>query len=265
MKIKFLGGDKRMRYAADALSACYDIAKSDEKADVVVLPLPLTKNGKDLFAPNSPQPIPIEEVAFHTGEKTIILAGGECDLLTSLCKAHSLKLVNYFQSETLTLKNAALTAENACMLLMENTNGALLSANVLITGFGRIAKELAKRFSSFGCRCTIAARRREARCEAELCGFRAIPAENPDCTAFDFVINTVPAALFSEETFAAMPKSCVFLELATLPESLTRPLAEKNGIRYIYGSGLPGKYSPKAAGAFIAQEIQRLLNFDRKD
>lgn len=265
MKIKFLGGDERMRYAADALSAYYDIALPKDQADVLVLPLPLTKNGKDLFAPNSPKPVPIEEVAFHAGEKAIILAGGECDLLTSLCKERSLKLVNYFQSETLTLKNAALTAENACMLLMESTNGALLGANVLITGFGRIAKELSRRLSSFGCRCTIAARRREVRCEAELCGFKAVPADTPDCTAFDFVINTVPAALFSEETFAAMPKSCVFLELATLPELLTRPLAEKNGIRCIYGSGLPGKYSPKAAGEFIAEEIQRLLNFDRKD
>lgn len=266
MKIKFLGGDERMRHTAQALSACYDISE-DEKTDVLVLPLPLTKNGKDIFAPASPQPVPIEEILRHTTTDTLVLAGGGCELLTQLCKKHSLRLENYFNSETLTLRNAALTAENACMLLMENTNGALLGASVLITGFGRIAKELAKRLTSFGSHITIAVRRREVRCEAELCGFSTIPTEIIDRTArrFDFIINTVPAVLFTEEAFAAMPDSCVFLELATLPEALTRTLAERCDVRYVYGGGLPGKYSPKAAGSFIAEEIQRLLNPDRKD
>ncbi len=267
MKIKFLGGDERMRHTAQALSAYYDIATPEEKAAVLILPLPLTKNGKDIFAPASPQPVPIEEIALHAYANALILAGGECELLTQLCKAHSLRLENYFKSESLTLRNAALTAENACMLLMENTNGALLGASVLITGFGRIAKELAKRLTSFGSHITIAARRREARCEAELCGFSTIPTDKIDRTAhrFDFIINTVPAALFAEEAFAAMPDSCVYLELASLPEALTRPLAERCDVRYVYGGGLPGKYSPKAAGCFIAEEIQRLLNPDRKD
>lgn len=266
MNLLFLGGDERMRYAADLLSADYDTQPHGASPDVIVLPVPLTKNSKDIFSPLSAEALPIGEIARLAPHDALILAGGECPQLSQLCREYSLRLVNYFQSETLTLRNAALTAENGLFLLMENTKGSLLGESALITGFGRIAKELAKRLTTCGCRCTIAARRREARCEAELCGYSAISTAKlaEKVAEFTFIINTVPSPLFDKAAFAEIGKESVFLELASLPESATKPLAEEFGIHYIHGGGLPGKYSPKTAGKFIAEEIQRILISDMK-
>ncbi len=261
MNTLFLGGDKRMTYAAEYLSSDRRVIFPGESLPVgevfpvVVLPLPLTKNGTEIFSPASH--IPMEVVARLAAPSALILAGGECPRLTALCAERSLRLVNYFSSETLTLKNAALTAEAAVPLLAESTDASLLGSRVLITGYGRIARALASRLTPFGCNITIAARRRETRTEAELNGFTALPLSEIPLAEFDLIINTVPAPLLTAEDFSHIKSGAVYLELASLPDLSGSPPAPH--IKYIHGAGLPGRCSPKAAGKYIAEELSRLI------
>lgn len=249
MKILFLGGDERMLFVRERLSADYDIAHNGG-AEVVILPMPLTKDGKNIFSPT--EPIAFEHVGAVAKHGALVLAGGECPALAEVCKLHGLHLVNYALDEWLTLRNAALTAESAVVLLAQSTKGALLGSRVLITGYGRIAKQLATRLRAMGCAVTIAARRSEALCEAELNGLNALPLTEVNDFPYDFIVNTVPSRLFTD--FVAMGNA-VYLELATLaaPEHTAEVL-------YIHGGGLPGKHSPKAAGEYIAATLLRILN-----
>jgi len=255
MNILFLGGDARMSHTAAVLSKYHEVSFAGESFPAIVLPLPLTKNGSDIFSPT--ESIPMETVARLAAPSALILAGGECPALTSLCAKRSLRLVNYFASETLTLRNAALTAEAAVSLLAQSSDGSLLGSRVLITGYGRISRELARRLVAFGADCTIAARRREACAEAQLHGLRAFSTEEIPTHVgdFDYIANTVPAPLFTERDFMGMRDGCVFMELASLPN--TPPPAPH--VRYIHASGLPGRCSPKKAGEYIAEELLHYL------
>lgn len=255
MKILFIGGDKRMKYAADALSVMYDVRRlgeplPGEKFGAVVLPLPLNK-----------EPLDFNAITRYADEHALILAGGENSALTELCDRNGHTLVNYFAEESLTLKNAALTAEAACALLSQSTEGALLGSKTLITGYGRIAGLLANRLAANGSAVTIAARRREQRTAAELDGFSAVRPEDIRgiLDGIDFIANTVPNALFTENALAKAKSGAVFIELATLPDQPTKPLAESRGIHYIYAPGLPGRCSPKAAGEAIAETVRTLI------
>ena len=268
MKVLVIGGDTRMDYAADKLSELYETQRLSDNCselsgcfDVLVLPLPLTKNGTDIFAPKSGEPIAFEIIEKFAKENALILAGGDSPLLLRICAEKGFSPENYFSRETLTLKNAVLTAEAACAMLSQSTNGALLYSSALITGYGRISRALAVRLKANGCSVTVAARRREQRTAAELDGFEAVSPEDMPKTLcnFNYIANTVPYPLFSEKDFSEMQKECVFMELASLPEQPTRSLAEKHGINYIYASGLPGKCSPQKAGEFIAEEIINIL------
>lgn len=269
MRILVIGGDTRMDYTAERLSELYETQRFGSEGDpavkerfgTVVLPLPLTKNGKEIFAPMLSDPIEFEMIGEFAEENALILAGGESPVLSRFCAEKGYRLENYFSHEALTLKNAALTAEAACAMLSQSTDGALLNGHTLITGYGRIARFLAVRLKANGCLVTVAARREEQRAAAALDGFTAIPIGEISKTLgeFDFIANTVPSALFSEKDFSEMRNECVFIELATLPEQPTRTFAESCGIKYIFASGLPGKCSPKAAGVFIAEEIIEVL------
>ncbi len=261
MKILFIGGDKRMNYAAERLSVKYDVERFGEntrgKFRAVVLPLPLTKNGRDIFAPLSDSALGFDLITRFADTNAVIFAGGECSALTEICAENGFTPINYFAEESLTLKNAALTAEAACTILSQSTDCALLGSRSLITGYGRISGMLARRLSANGSSVTIAARRAEQRTTAELDGFSAVNISDMGGVLgkIDFIANTVPSALFTEAHFSAMKRGAVFIELASLPEQPAKPLAESSGIRYIYAPGLPGKYSPFAAGAAIAETI----------
>lgn len=265
MKILVLGGDKRMDYAAAELERLgFETERSadgslpDGEFNIVLLPLPLTKNDTDIFASRAEASLPFEIVKCYASEKAVILGGGSSPVLSELCEKNGYVLENYFSSEPLTLKNAALTAEAACSLMIENSDGSLLGSKALITGYGRISRYLAERLKAFGCDVTIAARRAEQRTEAVLDGFSAVTVEEAlqGVSGYDFIANTVPAELFSEKEFREMGES-VFLELASLPNRAA--LAASCGARYVFAGGLPGKFSPKTAGIFIAEEVSEIL------
>lgn len=270
MRILFIGGDARMRYAAEKLSEKHETVRfgSEENADkpngtfgAIVLPLPLSKDGRTLFAPNEKDPPTFDRlfdiIRTLADERTLVLAGGENPVLTERCKDLGCRLVNYFANEKLTLQNAALTAEAAVCLLISSTDDALLGSEVLITGSGRIAVFLAERLRAFGALVTLAARSPEKRELLRLRGYSAIPIEelSDKVSGFDFIANTIPAPIFGEGEFSRMKKSSVFTELASLPRQPYEELADKYNVKYIYAGGLPGKYSPKAAGGFIALAV----------
>lgn len=264
MRILFVGGDARMEYAAKRLSRSHEIARLGEncgRLDAVVLPLPLTKNGENIFASDLTFEALFEEIGEAADEHALVLAGGETAALTELCERCGFELENYFALESLTLKNAALTAEAALCLLSQSTDGALLGSETLVAGSGRIAVFLAERLRACQSRVTLAARDPDKRELLRLRGFDVISLEElPDrLSGFEYIANTIPAPIFDEELFSKMRESAVYTELATLPAEPRRTFAERHGVKYIFAGGLPGKCSPKAAGEAIADTVGEIL------
>jgi dipicolinate synthase subunit A len=265
-RILFIGGDKRIFYAYNATEAfCradligFDSYndKLEGQFDAIVLPLPVSRDGVHIFAPTSEAAIDFGIITEYAAKGATVFGGGRNEAVEQLCRENDLNYVNYLAYEPLTLKNAALTAEAAAALLIQSTDGSLFGANVIVTGGGRVAEYTAKLLKAFGADVTICARSAEQRARAELSGVSAAGIEKLSelCRKADFVINTVPAELFSEEQFSVMKRGAVFLELATLPP---KTLSERYGVQYIHGGGLPGKFSPRTAGKLIAEAVQRL-------
>lgn len=253
MKILTIGGDRRMKFAAEELDAEEYGTLTNGTFDIIVLPMPLTRDGETIYTPESPIPIPFDTIRRFAECGTLIFAGGECEGLSELCANCGFVAINYAKYEPLTLKNAALTAEAAVCLLSDSTERALLGSRVLITGYGRIASMLAERLKAFGAEVTIAARRAEQRIQASLNGFESVEIEKiPEIVPeFEYIVNTVPADIFGDSLANAHG---VFLELATLPNN---PPKNAN-IKYIHGGGLPGKHYPETAGKYIAQAIKEI-------
>ncbi len=268
--ILFIGGDKRIIYAAELISQSAEVCAlgiggnfppPQGKYRAIVLPLPFSHSGITINAPLSDEPLPLEIIAEYAQPGALVLSGGSSDRLSELCAANRLRLCDYFSGEELTLKNALLTAEGAVSLLIGGSDTALFDSCAVITGYGRIARYLARLLREFRCRVTIIARSPIQRQKAQLDGFCALPAELAGTAAAgaDFVINTVPAQLFDESDFMKLRRSAVYLELATRTRPPETNWAQHAGISYINGSGLPGKFSPKTAGEAIAYAVTAAL------
>ena len=145
-------------------STCDLPAQLLEQHHISVIPLGIVKggelfrDGENITAPLSERPLPLELLTDYAAAGARIFSGGTSTKLEALCETHGLQLVNYMAAEELTLKNALLTAEGAVSLLISGYDGALFDSTAVITGYGRIARYLARLLQAFRCRVTIAAR-----------------------------------------------------------------------------------------------------------
>lgn len=262
----FIGGDKRISYAmckiaeqfpADKLGAGGVYLEPIGRYSRIVLPFPFSRNGTDINAPLSDTPLPLSAITERSAESAVVFSGGTNAALDKLCRENGLTLVNYAADEALTLKNAQLTAEAAAAILINNTEGSLLGADVLITGGGRVAQCTARLLKAFGSNVTVCARNSAQLARAELYGCAAESLRRTDSLLprCDIVINTIPSGIFTAEKFKEMKSGAVFMELASLPQEPYKTCAEGCGIKYIHAAGLPGKFSPKTAGLLIADFI----------
>lgn len=173
-------------------------------------------------------------------------------------------VINYFDDEEFLLKNAFLTAETATALAIVNSAGALAGSDVLILGYGRIAKGLLKYLSSFTSRITVCARSKNARAEAQCSGAEVCGFENlTDLKRYDFVFNTIPFPVFTKNELSLLKKECVLIELASLPGGIDKHYAELSGLNYIAGGRLPARFAPQKAGILVAQAVDKTIREGR--
>lgn len=260
----FLGGDRRSIYAARAIAKRRSVSAlgldgfdlPEGKFGAIVLPLPFIKNGA-INAPLCERKLPLSLITEYADDGGTVFSGGKSDELIKLCEHCGLRLVDYFADEPLTLKNAALTAEAAIAILIQNTDFSLCGANAAIVGGGRIALLTARLLRSFGGKVTVCARNPEQRAKAaiEYCSTAPLDTLPTLCSTADIIINTAPAALFREEHFRLMKAGAVYMELASKPSEPDESYASKYGVHYIHALGLPGKLSPITAGEAIAEVI----------
>ena len=153
-EILFIGGDKRILYAAELISQSTQVHSlglggsfppPQGKYPAIVLPLPFSRSGVTVNAPLSDVPVPLDIIAEYAQPGALVLSGGTSPALEELCSANQLKLVDYYAGEELTLKNALLTAEGALSLLISGSERALCDSAAVITGYGWTAAARSRR------------------------------------------------------------------------------------------------------------------------
>ncbi len=268
-----LGGDRRMLYAAEMLSktgfpvftfglsgaptgnayAC-DSIDDALHADFILLPIPMSRDGKTLFAPALKKPLLVEMI-LEKSPCHALLFGGK----TSAFSDH--RLFDYGARSDFASANAVPTAEGALLLAIQHLSRTVNGSHIGIVGFGRVGKAVASLFHAAGAKVTVFARREEVCAVAAMLGYHAAPirmlpehAEEIHC-----LINTAPAPILGEEVLSRMAKSTLMLELASPPYGVDFETAEKLGLKAILADGLPGKYAPEAAGGAICKTVLSML------
>ena len=280
MKFAVIGGDARAGWLAALLNGdghtvrCFALEKaalpqrilqcsSPEAcvygADWVIVGIPAERNGM-LNTPLSVQKLKMEELltALWPGQT---LCGGAFGQAVSLAAVRAgLSVCDLMARRDFTVGNAALTAEGAVGLLIRESPRSLWKGKALVTGWGRIARQLAPRLRALGCESWVAARKAGDRAEAEGCGLRSCSIDTlPELAGeLDFLVNTVPAPVISRETLTRLRPDAVLLELAS-EESFDKTLAEELGLRAVFAPGLPGRSAPCAAACLMRDTIYAVI------
>lgn len=232
MTVHPMGHTDALIYAADYLKQLgVQIVPEPEMASHILLPVPsFDDNGNIKGGGSFPQLRP----------NTVIIGG---NLNRPELKGYP--TIDLLADELYVAKNAMITAHCALRYATERLPVTLEGCPVLVIGFGRIGKCLAKLLGGLGANVTVAARKSADRAIALALGYASVPVENMDAPAFRVIYNTVPVMVLPEGG------SAVKIDLASRPGI--------GGKDVIWARGLPGKDAPESSGKLIAETVMRLV------
>ena len=232
-----------------------------DRADCVVLPLPVAGEGLTLHAPLAPAAPPLAQVLDRLTPGQVLCGGRVDPAVQALAGARGLTIHDYFAREELAVANAVPTAEGAVQLAMEHLPITVHGARTLVLGFGRVGRMTAQRFHALGARVTAAARRYEQLAWARAMGLDAQRLEELAgwLCGYDLIVNTVPARVLGRRELEDTRADCLILDLASKPGGVDLSAAADLGRTVIWALSLPGKVAPVTAGAAIQTAIYNML------
>ena len=237
LQFSTIGHSAALEYAAKEL--CRAGWQHKENAKIILLPVPsLDATGRIKGGP-SPDELPAGALIIGGNLKHSAFEKRKCiDLLQN----------NRYLSE-----NAAITAHCALCIAMENLPVTLTGCKVLVVGWGRIGKCLARLLRLLGADVTIAARADADRALAGAFGYRTmdIREEEPALSEFRVIYNTAPAMVLTKKKLSVCRDDCLKIDLASVPGM------EGNDI--IWAKGLPNLDAPESSGKLIAQIVNEEL------
>lgn len=171
----------------------------------------------------------------------------------------SREAVSLLDREDFALKNAALTAEGAVSIAMNELNVSLRGLNVLIVGMGRIGTALAEMLKGLGADVTAAVRNAKGEAKAYVSGARCVRTEDIG-GEYELIFNTVPEIVLSAEILERLRRGTLIIDLASKPYGTDFAAADKLGLRAMTASGLPAVYAPVSAGKIAAETVMSVLS-----
>lgn len=244
----------------NSVKKCKTLQETVQDADIVIGPIPITSDNTNVNAPFSEKIITLNELATNIKGKKII-AGSIKREFYELSNDNKIETIDLLNREELAVLNAISTAEGAIQIAMEETIKTIHNSNVLILGFGRIGKVLAKMLQGVGANVYC-----EARKNVDLAWIRAygyIPIHQKEIEKqidkYDIIMNTIPSMILDKQILKKVSKNCVIIDIASNPGGVDRQEAKKLGIKVIWALSLPGKVAPLTSAEYIKDTIYNIF------
>ena len=197
----------------------------------------------------------------HVINAKILIAGSITPEVYDLANDEYIEIIDIMKREELAVLNTISTAEGTIEIIIANTNKIIHGSKVLILGFGRIGKVLARKLSGLSAKVTCAARKDE-----DLAWIRAyghmetnINTIGENLSEYDVIINTVPHLVLTEEKIKYVKDDCLLVDLASNPGGIDKKAAKNKNLKLIWALALPGKVAPVTTAEFIKDTVYNIL------
>lgn len=188
-------------------------------------------------------PVPTKGIDPKEIPENVTVIGGNLS-----CIPDTYSKVDLLQEEQYLSENAALTADCALRLLGQYLPVAFRDCPILVIGWGRIGKCLARMLKELGAEVWVAARKPSDLGMLTALGYGAVEIGTIDAHDYRAILNTAPAPVLPER---GREDVCVKIDLASR--------LGMEGENVIWARGLPGKMLPESSGKLIAQGVLRHL------
>ena len=231
-----------------------------EDVEVVIGPIPFSSNGVNINTPFSNNEISVRELIHYLNAK-ILIAGSISPDIYNLANDEYIEIIDIMKREELAVLNTISTAEGAIEIAIANTNKIIHGSNVLILGFGRIGKVLARKMAGLSAKVTCAARKDEDLAWIRAYGHNETNINNlgENLSKYDIIFNTVPHLILTKERLEYVKGDTLLIDLASNPGGIDKKTAKEKNLKLIWALALPGKVAPVTTAEFIKDTIYNIL------
>lgn len=263
-KVYLYGQEKFENFlsAQKNLNICNSLEEAIKNSKIVISSIPFSKDGIDIYAPFSDNLIRINNLVNYLDDK-IFFAGSIQEYFYQLViDKKNLQVVDLMKEEDLTILNTIATAEGTISKIIENTDINIHGSKILVLGFGRVAKVLAKKLLALDAKVTCAARKDTDFAWMEALGLEKTNINNlgENLVKYDVIINTVPKLILDENRLQYVKKDTLLIDLASKPGGIDQNACKSLGLKSIWALAIPGKVAPVTSAIYIKNKIYKILN-----
>lgn len=242
----------------EGVEMCPTIDEAVKHSKVVIGPIPLSSDRKNISTPFGRNKLSIED--FLVALKGKYLIAGNIGIKEEL-DSNNIQFTDLLKREEFTVLNTIATAEGTIQIAMEETQRTVHGTKVLVMGFGRIGKVLAKMLDGIGADVSCEARKNEDISWIKAYGYKPIHLNNLNehLGEFEIIINTIPFQILDEERLSLLKKDVVIIDLASNPGGVDRKVAREKNLKVIWALSLPGKVAPLTSAEFIKETLYHVL------
>lgn len=232
------------------------------KIDALLLPVSgVDDDGKVHAAFSEDDLFLTKEIFDSTAEHCVIYTGIETPYLKQLVEITNRKLVPLFLRDDLAILNSIPTAEGVLKLAIEHTDFMLHGSQVMVLGYGRVGKTIARLFSAVGANVIVTSKDHAELARILESGLTPVHLKDleKEVNNVEICINTIPHLILTPTVLSNMPPNALIIDVASKPGGTDFQYAEEIGLKTLWALGLPGKVAPKSAGEFLGKVVANLL------
>lgn len=271
------GGDIRQKYLAEYLAQagysvfCYGVesdtcARTDNIEELtgnvrnLVLPVPITKDGKNLHAVNVYKKTRMEDMIKSIPPCTTVFAGSVNKCIRKMFMDRGIKIYDYLEDKYVLYMNSAATAEGTIAEMICHSKTMLEGKRVLVLGYGNCARPIVARLIGMGAKVTVCVRNVRKQNEIQCKGIRCINFQymSNEIGKYEYIVNTVPAMVIDRNLLLEVDKNTLIIDIASAPGGVDIKEAGRQGINCVHSLGIPGRYCPAAMAKAYSEYILRV-------
>ena len=246
--------------AQEKVEMCPTVEEVIAASNVVIGPIPVSSDRKNLSMPFSNVKLPVDEFISKLSCK-VFIAGTIQEEQRKVLEEKNVKYVDVLKREEFTVLNTIATAEGTIQIAMEETQRTVHGSKVLVMGFGRIGKVLAKMLDGIGAKVYCEARKNEDISWIKAYGYEPIYLNdlNKNLGNFDIIVNTIPFQILDSERLDLVKKDAILIDVASNPGGIDRKAAKEKDLKVIWALSLPAKVAPLTSAIYIKETIDHVL------
>lgn len=257
-KYCILGTDLRSKYLRKIFVKENRKIVDLEQANVVIAPIPFTKDKNKVNG----EIIAINELIQRLKDtKDILISGAIPKDIKKELADNDIIFYDIMENDSMAIYNAIPTAEGAIAVAIENTDFTLHSANILVLGFGRVGKVLAKKLSGLDVKLYCEARKESDLSIIDAMGYIPVNLTKLDdyISKMNIIFNTIPELILNEKRLDLVSDNTLIVDLASSPGGVDFKYAKEKGKKVEWSLALPAKIAPYTAALYVKNEIDAIL------